>query len=256
MKKIISLLIFSVCISNIFCQDSKKENATTVYDKGFLLAPTFTFQVPGSEMAHRYGVNSNFGMQVGYKFGKNLMVGLEGNFLFGSKIKEGDHLIHNLVVSNLVIASDGALEEANFSGRGTMARLLFGKSFPFNLDKPSSGLLIQFGAGYMRHRILIDVNNDLTPQFTGDYKGGYDRLTHGLALSQYVGILKLEKGKYVNLSLGLEFIQGITRSARPFDFIEGKKLDKTRFEALYGLKLTWIIPAFTGQSTKSEYYYY
>lgn len=228
-----------------------------IYDNGILIKPTFTFQIPGAEMAHRFGVNSNFGINLSYKFGKNWTLGGEGNFLFGNKVKEDGHVAGaTSTVPELVITGTGALEEVILSERGGMTRVVGSKTFPFNKNKPNSGLEVGFGAGYMFHKILIDVNPDVTPQLSGDYAKGYDRLSHGLALTQYIGIIKLEEGKLVNLSLGLEFTEGITRSARSWDFFQGRKLDKTRFDFLVGLKLSWIIPVFTGESNSSEYYYY
>ncbi|MGB1247464.1 MAG: hypothetical protein ACPG4Z_01160 [Chitinophagales bacterium] len=255
MKRFLTLC-FSLCICTLLFSQENKEKSTTEYDKAILITPTYTLQIPVGTMASRFGINSNFGMAIDYKFGKNWQIGLEGNFLFGNKVKESNHFSNLLTANNALINSDGGAEELNLSERGTMVRLMAGKSFPFKPSQPNGGLLIKFGAGYMMHKILIDVEEAKTPQLSKEYQTGYDRLSHGFTMSQFIGIMKLERGKYVNLYLGLELVEGFTKNARNWDFYEGEKLNEARFDFLIGIKLGWMIPVFTGKSTGSEYYYY
>jgi hypothetical protein len=77
-----------------------------------------------------------------------------------------------------------------------------------------------------------------------------------LLLSQYIGLIRLEKGKYVNVTLGFEITEAFTANRRPYDFHLQQKLSETRVDLMYGLKFTWMIPVYIGKSSSSQYYTY
>jgi hypothetical protein len=242
----------------VFCNFSfaQKSESTVEYDNALLITPTYTLQIPAAEMAHRFGIVNSFGMAIDYKFGKNWMIGVESNFLFGRKVKEDGILKDVLAENGMVITTPGELDNIDLSMRGTTSRLNIGKIFRFSDAKPNNGLLLKFGVGYMMHKIIIDSKKDIVPQLSGEYLKGYDRMTHGLALSQFIGLIKLERSKLINLYAGIELMQGITKNTRNWDFYQGRKMDETRFEFMIGVKIGWMIPVFFGESSGSEYYYY
>jgi len=247
------ILAFTILVSISFAQDKA---TATEYDKAFLITPVFSFQIPVAEMAHRYGVSTSLGLALDYKFAKNWMVGMEGNFMFGKSVKQSDILQNVLASNGMVITNTGELAEINLGMRGAAFRFNTTKIFNFKQSKPNNGIMVKLGAGYLMHKMIIDAGKDAAPQFSASYAKGYDRFTHGLALSQFIGLIKLERGKFVNLYGGIEAMQGITQNARPWDFYQGKKLDKTRFDFIIGFKIGWMIPVFLGETSASEYYYY
>lgn len=258
-------ILLLVVVANIFqlsAQEEKekkkeKKEAPVAFDNAFIISPNYSFQLPLNDMYHSYGFNHNVGMELGYKFGKNLWFSVEGNFLFGGKIKE-KKLLSNLLTSNgLLIGKDGSLETVNMSSRGMLLTAKFGKTFYFGYKKPNSGLQIKVGAGYIDHRIYINVNERNVPQLSDDLRKGYDRFCSGVAFTQYVGLIHLERKSFLNVAFGIEAMQGITQNRRPFDFKTGKTLNKTRFDFLIGFKFSYIIPVFRGTNSKAtEYYYY
>lgn len=253
MKKTILLLLSTFLVLNISAQ---KGDDKIFFDDAFLISPSYSFQLPMSDMFNSYGFNHNIGLELGYKFKTNWLISVEGNFLFGAKVKD-ESLLNNLLTSEgSLIGADGNLEQVNLSGRGMNIMAKFGKIIHFNPKMANSGLLLKFGVGYIDHKILIDVKNINVPQLSAVLKTGYDRFTSGIAFSQYVGLIKLEKKKFLNLSFGVELTEGITQDRRPFDFATGKTIANTRLDLLIGFKFNWYLPVFMGKSNKDEYYYY
>lgn len=248
------LFLFSQAFSQEVKEDKKNNDVT--YSNAILIEPIIQVNIPGADLAKRFGAILNFGAGIDYKFGKNIYVGAEGAFMFGPKAKETSHIRNTITGSGLIITDEGALDEVNLSMRGALVKATAGKSFYFNKNNPSSGILLKFGAGYLQHKILIDVDKRITPQLSGDYAKGYDRLSRGFLLSQYIGLVKLEKGKYVNLSLGFEITEAFTKNARPHDFHLNQKMNENRVDLMFGLKLTWMIPVYTGETSTNDYYYY
>ncbi|MBL6876401.1 MAG: hypothetical protein ISR01_06375 [Chitinophagales bacterium] len=232
------------------------EDDVVDYEKTLLLSPIISLQIPGVELAERFGLAYQFGLAIEYKFAKNWSLGGEGGFLFGTKVKETDHIEEALTLNGLVITEEGSLDNVDLNLRGAVVKVNVGKSFFFSPEKPSNGLLLKLGVGYLQHKILIDVNKRITPQLSGEYAKGYDRLSSGLLLSQYIGLIRLEKGKFVNLSIGFELTEGFTSNRRPFDFHLQRALKESRVDLMYGVKISWMIPVYLGQSSSNQYYTY
>jgi hypothetical protein len=226
------------------------------YENALVISPTITFQIPGADLADRFGIGYQFGLGLEYKFKKNWLIGGEGSFLFGTQVKETSHIENAITQNGLVITDEGALDDVDLSMRGAVMKVNAGKSFFFKPSKPSSGILLKIGVGYLHHKILIDVNKRISPQLTGDYAKGYDRFSSGFLLTQYIGLVRLEKGKFVNLSIGFEISEGFTKNRRPYDFNLQMPLNDSRVDLMYGIKLSWMIPVYLGQTSSNQYYTY
>ena len=53
---------------------------------------SYAFQIPGGDLAKRFGYNSNVGLDFSIKMKKNLIFGANGSFFFGDQIKENGML--------------------------------------------------------------------------------------------------------------------------------------------------------------------
>lgn len=253
MKKVL-ILIITILISFQISAQEKKEKK--VFDNGFLISPNYSFQLPTGDMYNSYGFNHNLGLDLGYKFGNNWLLSIEGGFLFGSKVKEKEHLDVIISKEEYIVGKNGTIEEVNLSGRGMNLMAKIGKTISFGTKNPNSGLLLKFGVGFLDHKIFIDVNDKNAPQLSDEIKTGYDRYTNGIAFSQYIGLIKLEKKKFLNIAFGIEATEGFTQNRRPIDFGTGQKIDKARFDILIGFKFNWFLPVWMGQNSKEEFYYY
>jgi hypothetical protein len=108
----------------------------------------------------------------------------------------------------------------------------------------------------LQHKIRIEVVDNTIPQLFGDYKKGYDRLTNGIALSQYVGYFYMGNRRTVNFSLGLEIMEAFTKNRRDYNFDTMEKDDHLRMDLLIGLRLNWSIPFYSKNKLGKKTFYY
>jgi hypothetical protein len=129
-----------------------------------------------------------------------------------------------------------------------------GKIFKVLQASPNSGLMVMLGAGYLSHRMVIDNQNNTAPQITRDYARGYDRLTAGLNLNQFIGYFYMGKSRVFNFFGGFEFYQAFTTSQRDYVFDQMKKDDNNYLDLFFGIKVGWMIPIY--KQAPDSYYYH
>jgi hypothetical protein len=144
-----------------------------------------------------------------------------------------------------IYSRDGSKPSVSLGMRGMALMGIGGKIIPLG-KKPNrnSGLLVTLGLGYIQHRISIDVRGDLTPQASGEYTKGYDRLTDGVAISQFVGYMFLGNNRKVNFMVGLEAMEGFTKNRRGYNYDTFQADTGDKFDVFIGLKAGWIFPIY------------
>lgn len=225
----------------------------------FLISGVYSYQVPGKDMATRFGSNSTVGASMWYKSGTNWLLGLEYNFMFGSTIKEQGILDSISTKSadpnnRLLINAKGEYQILNIFQRGHLPFIKVGKIFSFSVPNPNSGIFIKAGAGFMQHKIKFQWPDQEPSQLAGDYIKGYDRFTSGPALSQSAGFLYLGNGNHINFSVEFEIMEGFTRNRRAYNFDTMSKDEKQRLDLLYGIKFSWIFPIYTKPAKNFDFY--
>ncbi len=214
---------------------------------------SYSFQIPGGDMAKRFGNNSNIGVHFTFKTKNNWILSAEGNFLFGDKVKEP--ILDSLKSSNGEIINEfGEYARVVLSERGLFFAGSIGKLIPVWGPNKNSGIMITAGAGFLQHKIRIETEGNNVPALFGDYSKGYDRLSNGFALKQFVGYLYLGKRKLYNFFIGIEFWQAFTKNRRDYNFDMMKKDDTLKKDFLYSFKFGWILPIYIQQTQK--YYTY
>ena len=215
---------------------------------GVLIQMSYAAQLPAADLAKRFGFNSNVQLGVFYKTHSNLLLGIQGAFIFGNILRESGLLDSISTKDGNLIANDGAYPQITYFERGYDVQLSIGKLFPWG-PNPNSGILVMGSAGYLRHHIRIQVQNgEFTPQLTGDYLNGYDRLTAGACITEFVGYMYLGNNRVTNFFAGFEFTQGFTKSLR-FDFDLMTKNTKLRYDLLNGIRVGWILPIIKQSAT-------
>lgn len=239
-------LFLSLCA---FTQRSVKDSILTAPH----LTIHYAYHLPSGDMGDRFGNSSALGVDFYVKTKKNLFLGGEGNFIFGDNVFEPG-LLSNLVTENgEIIDQDGKISELKIQQRGWTVSLNAGKLFPIFGPNPNSGLLLRGGLGFMQHKIRIEHQVNTLPQLDGDYEKGYDRLTNGLMLTQFVGYYHMSNNRLANFVIGVESMQGFTQGRRDFNFDTQTVDDQPRFDMLAGIKIGWIIHFYA--RTGEEYYY-
>lgn len=252
MMKYMLLLLFALFLLKGQAQYSANDTALNIP----MFYASYSFQLPGGDLADRFGPCSAIGGGFQFKSKKNWLFGANFDFFFGNQVKNVDSLMINLKTDGgNIIDLAGSFTDYSLFERGYTITAKFGKVIPVLAPNPNSGFLITASVGYLQHKIRIEVLNNTAPQLMGDYKKGYDRLTGGLLVRQFIGYLFLSDNRLLNFYGGFEFTQSFTSPKRDVYF-DTRKPDpqSSRFDALNGIKIGWIIPIF--QREPEKFYYY
>lgn len=248
------LLIFSILVPN-FSVHAQKDNDRNK-QKGVALLTNFNAGIakPGKDLAVRFGVNNAVGIGVELMTNRTTwIIGSDFSYFFSKKVNE-DPLKKLINYDTYIYGNDKGLSEYLLRERGFIVQGYLGKLFLLNKSANRNGIRVTFGAGYMQHKIRLQDDSRSITQFSGDYKKGYDRLTGGLSLSQYIGYQYLSNNSRINFSVGFDFLQGFTKSLRDWDFDLKSKNTASRLDLLYGIRATWILPFYLGDlGEKDEY---
>src|SRR5688572_23891874 len=104
--------------------------------------------------------------------------------------------------------------------------------------------MITVSTGFIQHKIRIETIGNAVPELRHDYKKGYDHLTNGWHLSEFIGYTYFSNRQLVNFYGGFELTQGFTANRRDYNFDNLGNSDKNRLDLLYGFKLGWILPLY------------
>jgi len=205
-------------------------------------------QIPFGDLSDRFGQNFATEVSLEYLLNSNWTFGIQSHFMFGSNV-EVDPLTNLRTSGGFIIGNDRDPAEIQLRQRGSYYGVRVGKLIGLAPNNDRSGLRLAFGIGLLQHRIRIqeDPLRDVS-QLTGDYVKGYDRLTNGLALHQFVGYQVLSKTNGIHVVAGFEFFQGFTQSRRSFDF-DLQRADTTqRLDGLIGFRLNFTLPFYLGNA--------
>lgn len=232
-----------VCCLLFFCAISVQ--GQEVQDAGVLIGMSYAYQRPGGDLADRFGPNFSAGLSASY-IGKEsaFLFGLDGYFLFGDQVRT-DVLAPLRTPEGFIIANDKRIANVLLRQRGFYLGAHVGRIFGLLADNARSGLRVTLGAGLLQHRIRIQ-DEPFRPvaALAGDYKKGYDRLTNGLALRQFIGYQHLAPDRRLNFFAGFEFLQGLTRNRRDFNFDTRTRDDRRRLDLLWGVRVGVTLPLY------------
>jgi len=215
----------------------------------------YGLNLPLADMSDRFGLSNSLGAGFGVKTQKNVVIGLEGSYLFSRNVKETDMLENITGETGSLISASGLLATYTFSQKGFSLQLQGGKIIPFKKPNINSGLMVLLGAGYLQHKIGIEVNDNEAPMLSKEYKKGYDRLTNGFMLTQFIGYFFVDsKHKRINCYAGVEIMEAFTKNRRSWNYDEQRKDDNVRKDIFVSIKFGWVIPFYRSQTEKFYYY--
>ena len=183
----------------------------------------------------------------------NWEFGLRVNFGFGNQVKEdplaGLRTRDGFLVGNQREPADVQLRQRQlFLGPSVGYTLPFGKN-------ARAGLALRTSVGYFYHQIRFqeDAVQDV-PQISAALRPGYDRLTGGPAIHQFVGYQSLGVDRLLNFYVGGELLAGFTRALRNFDYAAGRASSPDgRTDVVLGLKAGIILPLYQGEGREIFY---
>jgi len=248
-------ILFFICLFLVASSSVKSQDETKSFMKIGMTNFSFGFgtEFPIGDLKDRFSDNLKFTLGAERITKTNWIFGLEFSYMFGDTVKE-DVLAPLRISNGEVLGSDHAYADVFTRERGAFFGVNIGKLIPFN-KKSRSGLRVTGAFGLLAHYVRIQDDARSLPQIEGDYLKGYDRLTRGFALREFIGYQHVTESKRVNFYIGLEFTQGFTTAIREVNFDSGLPTNKeSRFDGLIGLKAAWILPFFNDYVDEEVFY--
>lgn len=208
-----------------------------------IIGATAGYEIPGGDLADRFGSNFHIGGSYHYKFRTNWIIGFEGNFFFSDKVKENHMLDQFMTADGYILSGEGQYATVNLTERGWKFYTTFGKIFPVIGPNKNSGLMATFGAGYIQHKIFIDTPGNVVPYLEDEYRKGFDRFTNGPMLNQFLGYVNFSNSKRINFYAGIDLTEGFTQNRRT-NFDTGLKDETKRFDLMIGIHIGWVFPLY------------
>jgi hypothetical protein len=260
LKISLTYLIFVLLLLSyeVQAQRNVKDSSITTPLIGVHYGSIFT----GGDLANRYGYLNHVGVTAGYKLKSNTILGIDANFIFGNKIKAADSTFEFYGLFNHLVDSQGNITDINGDiakvmvyARGFNVNGKIGKIIPILSPNKNSGLMLEAGAGFILHHLRIETQDQVIPQLELDYKKGYDRMTTGLNLHQFIGYSFLANSGFYNFYGGVYIQEGFTYNRRVINFDKPNLPVSTsrRFDLQYGVRIGWYIPFYKRQP--KDYYF-
>lgn len=205
------------------------------------------------DLSDRFGLSNK--ISGGYQFltRSGYVFGADASFFYGDNVDE-DVLAPLRNESGQIVNSAQSFSNVFLRERGLYVGATAGKLFEIGKKSYRSGIKVELGAGVLQHKIRIIDNGQNSIRLGGNRKKGYDRLTRGLALRQYVGYHYMSSNRRINFNVGLEFYQGFTSGVRSIDWDTGLPSEQGRTDGLVGLKVQWMLPFWSGKTNEVVYY--
>ncbi len=250
-KHTLPLILFLFFLTD-FASLNAQNNKEPKLNPGFIIGFSYGYDIPAGDMVKLYGNNFKIDITPTYYFkGSNIAIGLDLSYLFNGEVKQNTFL-NLLAFDNHIIGVDGSFANIQTSARGMIAGALVSKIIPFNINL-RSGIKIEAGTYMFRHWTNFKIIGEI-PQLKSDYLKGYDRLTGGFALKEFIGYQHLEEGSKINFYAGFELYQAFTKNLRGFNY-DTAQIDNTRkHDYLFGVKIGWILPLYIDKNPEEIYY--
>lgn len=235
--------------TSLHSQSWDKDNSGKVILLNFGYGP----QIPMADLAGRFDMNWSAEISIDFMTDNNWTYGLQAQYLFGNTVKE-DVLAGLRTAEGDIIGNDRTPADIQLRERGGYVGLRLGRLFSMSEHNKRSGIRINLGAGILQHWIRIQEDPfRVVPQLDESYRKGYDRLTNGLALHQFIGYQIIGKENGMNFTGGFEFFEGFTQNRRNFNFDTQQQNTSKRFDVLSGFRLSFTLPFYIGNA--EEIYY-
>lgn len=240
MRKIVLLLVLIISITNAKAQYSIRDSTISFP----MIGATFSYELPAGILAERFGNSFSAGAVFQWKLKSNWLIGIDANFIFSEDVKENHFLDQYKTPDGNIIDGGGSFSIVNLSERGSRYVLKVGKIFSVIGPNKNSGILATAGVGFLQHRIYIDTPGNPIPYLEGENAKGYDRLTNGLMINQFIGYMNFSNKRLVNFYTGLEFTEGFTQNRRAYNFDTGLHDSTKRTDIMIGVRFGWVFPIY------------
>ncbi len=237
-------ILFS-CLLSITVLAQKSERFNMIISYGV--------DLPGGDLADRFGLNYNPAVDLDYVINDSWFFGVHGHFLLGPFVKED--VISNIRTSDgLLIGQQKNKSILTMKQRGFSVGIHAGKFINLSPTKQKHGIRLRVGSGLLSHHIIFNDESVTLNQLLGDYGRGYDRLTRGLTLEEFIGYQYISADGKINMFAGFSFVQGFTQNLRPVNFDTGLRDDRRRLDLMNGLRIGVTFNLYENSTGEDIYY--
>lgn len=208
----------------------------------------------GGDLADRFGGGFSLNAGVDYLPDEaRWEVGWMATYGFGNVVRE-DVLSGLRTDAGYLIGNQRAPADVALRQRHLFIGPRFGYTFALGANR-RAGIKTGTALGYFYSRIRFQEDPvQYLPQIDPARQAGYDRLSGGPALYQFIGYQQLALDRRLNFFIGGEVIVAATRHLRAYDVaLAGPSPDDGRRDLVFGLRLGLILPLYFG--TGEEIYY-
>lgn len=252
-KQIYFILILLLIFCSGYSQQIAKSDTDSYSGKIHIIEFNYGQMVPLADLNDRFGRFNTIGSSVGILFKNNIELGLKGSIFYGRNVKED--VFQNLRNDQGIITGADGIDALLFLRmRGAHIGLQASKILPRNKDT-RSGIKIGLGAGILWHKIRLQDDSRSVAQLLQDYQYGYDRLSVGFAVNQFVGYQILAKNQTLNFIFGFDIVESFTKNIRPYNFSGTEEFhNSTRLDVGIGIKVGFMM-TFYQFDTPEEIFY-
>ena len=230
-----------------------QEDADAYTEKIRIVEFNYGQYLPFADLADRFGRYNSIGSSVGLLYANNVQLELRGNILYGRNVKE-DVLRPLRNEEGVVTGADGIDAILFLRMRGANVSMQLNKIIPRNKET-RSGVKLGLGAGLLWHKIRLQDDSRSVAQLLEDYEYGYDRLSAGLSLNQFVGYQILAKNQTLNFIFGLDVVESFTKNIRPFNFSGTDEFhNASRLDIAVGLKVGFMMTFYKFDKPEEIFY--
>lgn len=253
---LISLIIF---LSNSFVFSQVQIKRSTTDSAGLITYISanysYNFILKNSDLYNESTNLMGIGANLSLKTKSNWTIETGFNYYFAGKVKGTDSMFSMITnAAGLIMDGNGTAANIEVDTRGWSLRLEGGKIFPVSKKMQNAGIHAKLGVGILQRNVFIKNPDNLVACLTEEYKKGYDRLTLGVSLYQYIGYTHLSSIKYSCFYGGIEFYEIFSKRQRDYDFNLMGKDNRKFFDVLIGLKFGWIVPLYKKEYIDTYYF--
>jgi hypothetical protein len=209
-----------------------------------------------SDIALKYPDFTSFPMSLEYQHQGTWVGSLDYNIYYGNNVNTAGFFNNISNENGDIIDMNGHPAVIRARLRGFSSRAYISRNFyPLQkFTKKHLALQIGIGGGYSQTYIEYQFDQGTVPQIAGNNITGYDKLAGGYQIAERIRI------QYFNFNaiscvLGFDFIQGVAKSLRPWDFGRNKADNASVNEITAGVHFGLIIPIRIDQKLRDQEYF-
>jgi len=253
MKQLICFLVLFLFLFSLSAQEKKEDEKSAISISAINLG--VQLQKPLLDFNDRYAGFSILNVGVNSKTINNMVYNFSYDIILGKNVIQDD--LSNLYLNNdsLITGLNGQPAALGVFLRGYKVNFGIGKIVK-PIKNRNSGILVELNSGIMSSKIRYKDGAENFSFLTDAYLRGFDKLSRGFYLEEFVGLLFYDDEKLINFKIGLNFLQGFTSDKRAYFYASEAQPIENRKDFAVGIKANWIIPFYYSKEKSTERYYY